>query len=81
MNAAGEPRKPLLRLEQITAVVLVLVLAALVWIVAAAAEPGWAEWATTDLQAILVVVLLTAALGLVSALALLHTAESHKSLK
>jgi succinate dehydrogenase hydrophobic anchor subunit len=62
-----------LLLERITALVLLLVMVSLGWIVAAANFPSCAEWATPEWQVGIVLVLLTAALLLVSVLALLHT--------
>jgi hypothetical protein len=60
-------------LEGATAVVLLLVLATLLWMVAAAYLPGWAAWARAEVQVVAVVVLLVSALLLVSAVALWHT--------
>ena len=65
------PRYPLL--ERITAVVLMLVVAALVWMVLAACFPAWDWRLSMDLQVWLVLAVLTAALILVSVVALLHT--------
>ena len=59
-------------LERITAAVLLLVVASLGWILAAAYQPDLANWAE-EAQVIIVLVLLTAALVLVSIVALLHT--------
>jgi hypothetical protein len=56
-------------LEHVTGLVLVLVPAALGWIVLAAYRPDW-EWAASEVQIVLVLALLTAALGLVSVVAL-----------
>jgi hypothetical protein len=66
-------RAPYATLEWITGVVLVLVLAMLAWMVGAAYAPAWLEWATVEVEIVAVLVLLTAALVLVSVLALLHT--------
>jgi hypothetical protein len=60
-------------LEWLTAAVLVLVLASLGWIVVAAYLPGWGRWLPVEAEVIAVLALLTAALVLVSVLALLHT--------
>jgi hypothetical protein len=66
-------RAPYARLEWITGVVLVLVLAMLAWMVGAAYGPTWLEWATVEVEIVAVLGLLTVALALVSVLALLHT--------
>ena len=60
-------------LERGTALVLLLVVAALCWVLLAAYQPDWAGWATQEVQVIAVLVLLSAALVLVSVVALLHT--------
>jgi hypothetical protein len=60
-------------LERVTAVVLVLVVAALGWMALAACFPGWDWGLSLDVQVGLVIALLTAALALVSIVALLHT--------
>jgi hypothetical protein len=60
-------------LERATAVVLVLVLATLAWMVVATWRPDWNSWLALELQVWVVLGLLTAALLLVSAVALLHT--------
>jgi hypothetical protein len=65
------PRHPLL--EYMTAAVLVLVLLALGWMVVAAWFPDWDWRLSLDVQVGLVLALLTSALVLVSAVALLHT--------
>jgi uncharacterized membrane protein YcjF (UPF0283 family) len=67
----SQPRFPLL--ERITAAVLLLVLAALGWVLVAAYQPDWIGWATAEVQVIVILALLTAALVLVSVVALLHT--------
>jgi hypothetical protein len=61
------------RLEQLTAVVLIGVLFALGWILLMAYEPDIARLESEKVEVILVVVLLTVAVGLVSVVALLHT--------
>jgi hypothetical protein len=53
--------------------VLLLVLLALGWMVLAAWQPAWAEWAGLEVQVWLILALLTLALVLVSIVALLHT--------
>jgi len=60
-------------LEWLTTAVLLLVLLSLCWMVLAAAWPEGTEAATLDVQVWIVVVLLSAALLLVSIVALLHT--------
>jgi hypothetical protein len=66
-----DPRYPWL--ERLTAAVLLLVVLALGWIILAAYQPGWARWAAVEVEVALVLGLLTAALVLVSVVALLHT--------
>jgi hypothetical protein len=60
-------------LERATALLLVLVLAALAWVVLAAYQPDWAGSAASELSIVIVLLLLTAAVGMVSLVALLHT--------
>jgi hypothetical protein len=60
-------------LENLTALVLVLVMAALGWILLAAFLPSWAETVAIELQVIAILGLLTAALALVSVVSLLPT--------
>ncbi len=60
-------------LERITAVVLLLVVASLGWVLLAASHLDWAEGAAAEMQVIVILALLTAALVLVSVVALLHT--------
>jgi hypothetical protein len=60
-------------LERATAAVLLLVLAALGWMVLAAWHPEWGNWVATEVQVGVVLALLAAALLLVSLTALLHT--------
>jgi hypothetical protein len=60
-------------LERATAAVLALVLLALGWMAVAACCPEWDWRLSLDAQVGLVVALLTAALGMVSLVALLHT--------
>jgi hypothetical protein len=60
-------------LERITAFVLLLVLAALGWMVLATWRPEWGRWVALEVQVWVVLALLTAALALVSIVALLHT--------
>jgi hypothetical protein len=67
----NEPRYP--RLERITAFVLVLVLLSLAAMALAAWQPAWMGWLPQDVQVWAAAVLLTVALVLVSAVALLQT--------
>jgi hypothetical protein len=60
-------------LEKLTATVLVVVLLSLGWISLAAWRPELAEWPSQSVQVGLITALFTAALLLVSAVALLHT--------
>jgi hypothetical protein len=60
-------------LERLTEGVLLGVVVALGWVLLAAYQPGWASWASEEVEVAAVLVLLTAALGLVSVVALLHT--------
>lgn len=64
-------RYPLL--ERITAGTLLLVVAAVGWMIVAASVPGWGAWSVSEGLVVFVVGLLTAALVLVSVVALLHT--------
>ncbi len=63
-------------LEGLTAALLLAVLAALGWMVAAAYVPAWAEWPGQEVQVLLLAGLLLAALLLVSVVALWHTRSS-----
>ncbi len=67
------PRPGYPLLERATALVLLLVLLAVGWMVLAAYFPEWDWRLPPDAQVALVVALLTAALALVSVVALLHT--------
>jgi hypothetical protein len=69
--APDAPRHPLL--ERITAGVLMLVVAALGWMILAACYPEWDWRLSLDVQVGLVLAILSAALVLVSVVALLHT--------
>jgi hypothetical protein len=73
MNDGKGPGAGVRLLEGLAAAVLVAVLLALAYVVAAAYQPTWAGWATTEAQVVVMLALLTAALLLVSAVALLHT--------
>ncbi|HEX5271790.1 MAG TPA: hypothetical protein VFW33_14935 [Gemmataceae bacterium] len=76
MNEApvGKPRYPLL--EGVTAVLLILVLLSLGWMALGAWQPGWTDWVPQAAQVGAAVILLAAALGMVSLVALLHTRDS-----
>jgi hypothetical protein len=65
------PRFPLL--EKITAVVLVLVVLSLGWMVMVANAPSLARLPSAEMEVLIVLALLLAALILVSLVALLHT--------
>ncbi len=69
--APGTPRYPLL--ERATTLILLLVLLALGWMALAACFPQWDGLLPLDVQVGIVLALLTAALVLVSVVALLHT--------
>jgi hypothetical protein len=60
-------------LERITAAVLLIVLVAVGGMVLAAYRPEWADWLSQEVEVIAVLVLLLAALLLVSMVALRHT--------
>jgi hypothetical protein len=60
-------------LERAAACVLVLVVAALGWIIVAASIPEWGRLASLEVEVIFIISLLLAALLLVSVVALLHT--------
>jgi hypothetical protein len=63
-------------LERLTAVVLVIVILAVAWMVLVAWQPDWLRVWSEEVEAVLVLVLLTVAVGLVSVVALLHTRRS-----
>ena len=69
----GNSEKPLILLERLTGIVLLLVIASLGWMLVVVHLPEWGQWATPQIQVIVILALLTAALLLVSVLALLHT--------
>jgi len=60
-------------IEAFTTLSLLAVVATMGWIVAASFAPETVRWATTQIEVILTLVLLAAALLLVSVVALLHT--------
>jgi hypothetical protein len=60
-------------LERLTALTLLLVIAALGWMILAEDLPAWLRLATVEAEVILVASLMVLALGLVSWLALWHT--------
>jgi hypothetical protein len=62
-----------LLLERVTAGVLLLVIASLGWVLLAAEFPEWAEGPAGVVQVACILSLLTAALLLVSVVALMHT--------
>jgi hypothetical protein len=67
-------------LERVTAAVLVLVLAALAWMIAVVYLPAWGGWASVETQVLIVLALLSVALVLVSVVALLHTRSSNETI-
>lgn len=76
MSSSQEPRPPSApyrRLEQLTGIVLGVVLVALGWILAAAYAGDWIHFAQQETEAIVVLAILTLALVLVTVVALLHT--------
>lgn len=70
---SDKPSVPNRPLERLTGFVLGLVLLAIGWILVAAASEGTRSAAHEDVEVTVVLVLLVAALGLVSVVALLHT--------
>ena len=68
---ATAPGYPLL--ERVTAAVLLLVVLALGWMLGAAYQSDWPRLASQEVELILILALLMAALVLVSVVALLHT--------
>jgi hypothetical protein len=60
-------------IEGIAAGVLLLVLASLGWMIVAAYVPEWGRAASLEFEVIFIVVLMLAALVLVSVVALMHT--------
>jgi|GEM_PF-3214851 len=66
------------RLEQLTALVLVAVVVCVGWMVTAAYEPTWFRLFSLDAEIILVVAVLSTALILVSAAALVNTRSREK---
>jgi hypothetical protein len=65
-------------LEWTTAAVLTAVLLALCWVLVVAYQPGWLRLPSPEAEVIVVVVLLGAALLLVSTVALLYTRLSRR---
>jgi len=70
---AFAPGKSFRLLEQIASGLLLLVLAVLGWMIVATYNPEWGRLASLEIEVILVVSLLLAALLLVSVVALIHT--------
>ena len=66
-------------LEQSASAILLLVLAALVWMIVATYIPEWGRLASLEFEIIGIVGLLIAALLLVSFVALLHTRKAPKN--
>jgi hypothetical protein len=74
MSNADRPERPPLRwLERATAAVLVVVVVAMCWMLVAAYRADWLRLPSEQAEVIVMVVLLSVALGLVSVVALLHT--------
>lgn len=73
-----EPSPVVRRLERATAAVLIAVLASLVWMSVAAFWPETGRFVSTTVEVVLIIILLTAALALVSIVALLHTRRSDR---
>ena len=76
IDAISNPKSqhPSYRLLELTAsAVLSMVLAAVCWMIAVAYYPEWGRMASVEVEVIGIVVLLVAALGLVSVVALLQT--------
>jgi hypothetical protein len=69
-----------MQLERLTAVVLLLVIVAVVWMVCVSIQPDWLRLGSEEIEAVVVLGLLTAALVLVSVVALLHTHQSESKL-
>jgi hypothetical protein len=63
-------------LERLTAGVLLLVVAAVAWMVFVASQPDWLRLGSVEVEAVVMLGLLTAALLLVTVVALLHTRRS-----
>jgi hypothetical protein len=63
-------------LERLTAAVLLLVIAAVGWMVCVTVRPDWLRLPSVEMEAVAVLGLLTAAVLLVSVVALLHTRRS-----
>jgi hypothetical protein len=72
-DASGQPVRPGSLLENVTAAVLIVVVLALGWIMIMAYQPEWARLPSLEAEVIFTLVLLAAALILVSVVALLHT--------
>ena len=71
MSQAAKPRWR--ALEQLTTVVLLAVVIALGWVVVVAYQPAWLRLPSVEWEIYIILVLLAAALLLVSLIALLHT--------
>jgi hypothetical protein len=66
-------------LEQLASAILLLVLAALGWMILAASFPEWGRLASLEVEVMGIVGLLVAALVAVSVVALLHTRKSRRN--
>jgi len=74
-DAGDAPRRPSPLLEWLAAAVLLLVAVALAWMTLVAYRPDWLRLASVKIEVLVLLGLLTAALLLVSAVALRNTRE------
>jgi drug/metabolite transporter (DMT)-like permease len=72
-DRSPEEKSPVAWLERVTAAVLLAVVAALGWVLVVAYQPDWLRLPRPEVEIIIILVLLGAALLLVSIVALLHT--------
>jgi hypothetical protein len=63
----------MLWMDRLTGLVLLLVIAAVAWMVCVSVQPDWLRLASVEMEAVLILFLLTTTLILVSVVALLHT--------
>jgi hypothetical protein len=63
-------------MDRLTGLVLLLVIVAVAWMVCVSVQPKWLRLDSVEIEAVLMLSLLTAALILVSVVALLHTRNS-----
>jgi membrane protein YdbS with pleckstrin-like domain len=74
-DASDKPRRPAPLLEWLAATVLLLVAVALAWMIVVAYRPDWLRLASLKVEVLAILGLLTAALLLVSAVALRNTRD------